>query len=253
MKIEAQALTVRYRALRAVDRIDLVAVPGEILGVVGPNGSGKSTLLKAIAGLVPVEGSLLFDGKPGRPRAIGYMPQDIAPRTALTVVEVVLLGRLGRLGFRVGREDLDAVGAVLEELGITALAPRYIGELSGGQRQLVFLAQALAASPSVLLLDEPISALDLRHQLEVLELLRRVTHGRGTATIAVLHDLNAAAGFADMLALLDRGCLRRHGAPADVLDVDALREVYGVHAVIERGEAGRTMIVPIGTVGRNQA
>ncbi|MDP3321836.1 MAG: ABC transporter ATP-binding protein, partial [Bosea sp. (in: a-proteobacteria)] len=166
MKLTVEGLSVRYGVTQAIEAVDVAAHPGEVLAVIGPNGSGKSSLVKAVAGLVAHAGVVRFDGSPLRPERIGYMPQDIGARAALTVLEAVLLGRLGRLGLRVRPEDLAAVEAVLGELDLMPLASRYLGELSGGQRQLVFLAQALASEPSLLLLDEPISALDIRHQLE---------------------------------------------------------------------------------------
>ena len=139
-----------------------------MLGIVGPNGSGKSTLVKAVAGLLKASGRIRFNGSEARPKSVGYMPQDLQTPMALTVLEVVLLGRLAELGLTVSADDLEAVRQVLQLLGMEALAGRYLSELSGGQRQMVFLAQALVSQPTVLLLDEPISALDICHQLEVL-------------------------------------------------------------------------------------
>ncbi len=165
-------------------------------------------------------GTLAWDGRaaPGSEKCggVGYMPQDNAVRAALTAFEVVLLGRLRSLAFRVGDRDLLAAQAALAELGVADLAARRIGELSGGQRQLVFLAQVLAADPEALLLDEPTSALDIAHQLHVLGRLRDATVRRGLATVAVLHDLNAAARFADRIALMRAGRLVGLGRPADV-------------------------------------
>lgn len=206
--------------------VSLAAHPGEILVVIGPNGSGKSSLVKAIAGLVKHDGQVLFDQAAKRPSAIGYMAQDIVGRAALTVTEVVLLGRLGRLGLSVHPEDIRAVSRILAEIDLAHLAGRYLGELSGGQRQIAFLAQALAAEPAILLLDEPISALDLRHQLDVLELVRSLTRERRLTTVCVLHDLNAAARFADRLALMHEGRLFAIGAPAEVLTAPIIAAAF---------------------------
>jgi iron complex transport system ATP-binding protein len=245
VKIETESVIVRYGTLCAVAGVSLAVEPGTVLAVVGPNGSGKSSLVKAIAGLCPADGRILFDGSPGRPAQIGYMPQDIGARAALTVLEVVLLGRLGKLGLRVGPADLAAVQAVLDELGIAALAPRYLAELSGGQRQLAFLAQALACQPPVLLLDEPISALDIRHQLQVLEIVRDLTRARGLAAVIVVHDLNAAIRYADDLALLHQGRLVAHGAPDQVLTAQTLKDVFAVEAAIRGGPDDRPIVVPL--------
>ena len=245
MRIEARSLIVRYGNTFAVAGVSAEVEPGTVLAVVGPNGSGKSSLVKAIAGLVPVSGEILFGGRAERPSRIGYMPQDIGSRAALTVLEVVLLGRLGRLGLRVGKDDLDAVQAVLDELGIGALAPRYLGELSGGQRQLAFLAQALASAPSILLLDEPISALDIRYQFHVLEVVRTLTRARGLSTIIVVHDLNAAVRFADRLVLMSRGRLVADGLPADVLTAGTLKDVFSIEAAVQPGPDRKPIVVPL--------
>lgn len=235
MRVEAKDLSVNYGKTPALLAINLIAGPGEVLGVIGPNGSGKSSLVKAIAGLVKVEGEVLFDGARHRPACIGYMAQDIAGRAALTVMEAVLLGRLGRLGLRIRPDDILSAGRILAELDLTHLAARYLGELSGGQRQIVYLAQALASEPRILLLDEPISALDLRHQLEVLWLVRNLTRERGLTTICVLHDLNAAARFADRLALMREGRLVAIGNAAEVLTVSAIRQTFEVEADVRSG------------------
>lgn len=242
MKVEVEDLGVRYGRQIALDRVSLAAMPGEILGVLGPNGSGKSSLVKAIAGVLPHRGTVRFDGLAERPSVIGYMPQDHHSRAALTVLETVLLGRLGRLGLRVNDEDLAAAETVLNEIGIAPLALRDLGALSGGQRQLVFLAQALASAPRVLLLDEPFSALDIRHQLEVAELLTRLTRARKLTTILVLHDIPMAARLADRIALLQNGHLMALGPGVDVLGSPAMRDVFQVEFVTERLASDRLEI-----------
>lgn len=242
MRIDVDQLSVRYRTHLALDQVALTAHPGEILGVIGPNGSGKSTLLKAIAGIVPASGSLRFDGAPGRPSVLGYMPQGIEARTALTVLEVVLLGRLGRLGLRVSADDLAAAAAVMADVGVSHLADRDLGALSGGQRQLAFLAQALAANPSVLILDEPLSALDIRHQLEVSALVRRLTIQRGLTTLIVLHDLPCAARLADRIAILREGRLLACGRTPDVLTPANLHNAFDVDAQVTIDDDGLPLI-----------
>jgi iron complex transport system ATP-binding protein len=245
VKLTVEGLSVRYGATQAIAGVDLAAHPGEVLAVIGPNGSGKSSLVKAIAGLVKHEGVVSFDGSTVRPERIGYMPQDIGARAALTVLEAVLLGRLGRLGLRVRPEDLATVEAVLGELDLMPLASRSLGELSGGQRQLVFLAQALASEPALLLLDEPISALDIRHQLEVMEIVLRMTKARNLTTLIVLHDLNIAARFADVVAVMRQGRLIRHGRPRLVIDQGMVASVFGVEAALSSAHDGRLIVTPL--------
>lgn len=248
MKVRIEDLSVRYGATTALGGVDLTAEPAEVLAVIGPNGSGKSSLIKAVAGLVPHQGRVVFETGNGSERRIGYMPQDISSRAALTVLEAVLLGRLGRLGLRVKPSDLAMAGAVLDELGLGHLAGRYLGELSGGQRQLVFLAQALASEPNLLLLDEPISALDIRHQLEVMQIVRRLTHERRLTTIVILHDLNIAARFAARIAVMSRGRLICHGSPEAVIEPAMIAEVFGVEAAMSAAPDGALMVTPLRAV-----
>ena len=246
MKLELNGVTIRYRTRVAVADASLTAAPGEVLAVLGANGSGKSSLLRALAGLVGHAGTIAWDGNAAPPPGtIGYMPQDNAARAALTAFEVVLLGRMRSLAWRVATADLDAASAALAELDIAELAPRRIGELSGGQRQLVFLAQVLAGNPRVLLLDEPTSALDIAHQLQVLGLLREATRRRGLTTLAVLHDLNAAARFADRVALLHDGRVAASGPPQAVLTEATLRRAFGVEVAIMPGPDGKPVVVPL--------
>ena len=228
MRLGLHSLCVRYGAHRALDGVTLEARGGEMLALLGPNGSGKSTLLRAIAGLLRHDGQVAMQGFTRD--AIALMPQDSGSHAALTVLETVLLGRRRALGWRVPEPELARAADALRLLGIAPLAARLIGELSGGQRQMVFLAQVLAAEPRVLLLDEPTSALDIRHQLALLDLLRQLTRERGLVTVVALHDLNAAARFADRLALLNRGRLLADGGAAEGLTAARLAGAY-------RGEA----------------
>jgi iron complex transport system ATP-binding protein len=242
MRLEINGLTAGYGRQQVLRGINLTVAPGEVLAILGANGSGKSTLLRAAAGHLPYRGTLRWSGPAS---AIGYLPQDNAARVALTAFEVVLLGRLRSLTLRVAPSDIEAAEGAMAELGITSLGPRHLGELSGGQRQLVFLAQVLAGSPRALLLDEPTSALDIAHQLQVLSLLSAATARRGLTTIAVLHDLNAAARFAGRLALLHEGRVLAIGTPDQVLTPGLLRTAYGVEAAILPGPDGQPIVLPL--------
>lgn len=235
---------------------------GELLAVVGPNAAGKSTLLKALAGIVAVRaGRMVLDGTdlgrlPGRERArrVGLLPQDgAAGFAALTVFEGVLLAAKQGGGRRVGAEDLARVDRALEDAGVADLALRWLGELSGGQRQLVALAQALVQEPDVLLLDEPTSALDLRHQLELLGLVRGRCRERGLIALAALHDLNLAARFADRVVVVHDGRAVAQGPAEAVLTSAMLAEVYGVEALTGRDHLGHATVTPVRPLGRRPA
>lgn len=228
MTITLKNVGVRYGAHVAVEGVSLAAERGRVLALVGPNGSGKTSLLKAIAGHGTHTGQIAHDG--AIPLRIAYMPQNTAAAGSLTVIETVLLGRLRSLALRVSNDDLDAVAEQLSALGLLPLADRLIGTLSGGQRQLVFLAQALVGSPECLLLDEPTSALDLRHQLDVLDLMRRATIDRSLVTVVVLHDLNAAIRYADAVAVLSQGRIATVGQPAMAITPALVASVFGVRA-----------------------
>lgn len=246
-RLELDAVSVHYGAHRAVQEVTLAARGGEVLALLGPNGSGKSSLLRAAAGLLRHGGRVTHHGLEGK--GIGFLPQDNGARTALTVLETVLLGRLRALGMRVAEAEVARAIAALDRLGIAGLAPRLLGELSGGQRQMVFLAQLLCAEPAALLLDEPTSALDLRNQFELLGLLRRLAREHGLLVIVAIHDLNAAAAFADRLAVLREGRLVATGAPDFVLTPRLMAEVYGLEAEVCLSPTGRRVMLPVAAVG----
>ena len=233
--------------------LDFTLKPGVLTALLGPNGCGKSTLLQALAGILPSRGQLRFNGKditPVRARRgiCAYMPQDGGANSALIAIEVVLLGRLASLGLRVPDALLEEAQNMLARFGLADLAGRGLGALSGGQRQMVFLAQALFANPKVLLLDEPTSALDLRHQLIVLDHVRRVCAERGIIAVAALHDLSQAARHASEVICLGGGGVLAQGFPADILRPDLLRRLYGVHVEVLTGADGGLHITPLAAV-----
>ena len=249
MRISVDDLGVRLGGRDILHGLAFAAEPGTVTALVGPNGSGKTTLLKTLCGLLPHRGRVRFGDLAAAPReAIGYMPQDTTSRAVLTVFEVVLLGRLSRLGVKVSEGDLAAASRALDVVGVAHLAEAHIGELSGGQRQLVHFAQVLAREPKLVFLDEPTSALDLRNQLHLLDLVRRETRLRGLTTVVTLHDLNAAARFADRLAVLHDGRLARCGAPHAVIDDDLLAEVWGVAARVTLDAEALPTVTPLGAL-----
>ncbi len=224
--------------------------------ILGPNGAGKSTLLKSIFGLLKYQGAIYMGEDcvttmktAKKTRLMSYLPQMDIDFSMLTVLEMVLLGRLPELGRRVSDEDLDIVMDTLQALGIASLATRSFGELSGGQKKLVFIAQTLVRDPKIILLDEPVNSLDLQKQLDLCGLLRRIVEEKGVSVIVVLHDINLAARFADHLIVIDNnGKFYSAGTPRDVITADMLRDVYSVIATLSYDENGIPIISPIRSV-----
>lgn len=228
---------------------------GTVTALIGPNAAGKTTLLKCMAGLLPCGGTVALDGAEVRKlpldrltHQVVYLPQETVVPGVLTVFESVLLARQRTASWRVGDADLADVTDVLARLELQHLAKRYLNELSGGQRQMVSIAQALVRRPRVLLLDEPTSSLDLQHTLEVLHLVRRLAAEADTAVVVAVHDLNLAARFTDRVAVLAGGRVLAHGTPQQVLTPDLLRHVYGVEALVHAAHDGVPQITPLASV-----
>lgn len=261
IRLKAEGLVFAFREKPVLAGIDLAVAAGEMVCLVGPNGSGKSTLLRCLDGIIPLrQGRILLEGDDlaalkGRElaRRIGYVPQYSFERFPKKVLEVVLLGRLPYLGFRIGANDREIAWRCLEALGMDGLAFRYFDELSGGEKQKVVIARVLAQSTGILLLDEPTSNLDLRHQLEVLELLQNLGRKNSLAVLIAIHDLNLASRFADRLVLLHKGKVHSEGAPARVLTEQAIEEVYGVKARVDADQKGRPLIYPLEPAQQNFA
>jgi iron complex transport system ATP-binding protein len=253
--ISARGLAFGYRSAEPVLRgIDLDANAGELVCLLGPNGGGKTTLLRCLLGLaVPSSGTVTLDGRPlaglkprERARRLAYVPQSPASAFAFTAREIVLMGRLSHLGVLglAGAKDLEIVRAAMEMTGTEALAGRTLDELSGGEAQRVMIARALAQQPTILLLDEPTSHLDLRHQMSVTAMLRRVARDWPMAVLCVSHDLNVAARFADRLVLIAGGRVAADGPPDSVLRADLLREVYGIEVdLVPRPDPGPPLVI----------
>lgn len=247
--------------------VGIDARAGEVHGLIGPNGAGKSTLLRVLAGLIAPESGRIVALSPGegdrdlarigvreRARIVGFLPQDTAVGQDFTVRDVVAMGRYAHLSrwSDPGPADHEVVERAMERTGVVHLRDRSARTLSGGQRQLTLLAKQLAQEPSVHLLDEPVSALDLGHQLDVVGLMRDLAR-EGAAVITVLHDIALASRACDTLTVLHGGRVRASGAPASVLTPDLLAEVYGIGAVVEPDPLlgdGAMRITPLRTVPR---
>jgi iron complex transport system ATP-binding protein len=225
--------------------------PGEMTGLIGPNGSGKSTLIKCMDTVLKPRGSILLNGKDiltlsrmDLARSIGLVPQNGTSAMDSTVFETVLMGRRPHSAWRISNQDIDKVADALDRLGIGDMALRDFSSLSGGQKQMVLLARAICQEPQVLLLDEPTSALDIRHQLEVLEIVRHLVKEREMSAIIALHDLNLGARYADSMVMLREGRIFSAGKPTDLYTPDMIEEVYGVKAEVITVH-GKPHVVPI--------
>jgi iron complex transport system ATP-binding protein len=246
-----------------VDGVDLEVGRGELHGVLGPNGSGKSTLLRLLLGArEPDGGSVRFAGRPldawGRrelARRVGVVPQEEQAAFPLSVREMVGMGRYPHLGSwrSEGPGDRRAVEGAMERCDLEGLADRPVSTLSGGERQLARVARALAQEPEALVLDEPTVSLDIRHEMEIFRLLRRLADD-GVAVLLVTHNLNAAARVADRLLLLDGGRAAATGAPREVLTRETVERVYGWPVEVTRHpgpgpDAGAPQVVPLSRPG----
>ena len=248
--LRAEGLRFAYGSRRIFDNIDVGPVEsGKLTALIGPNASGKSTLFRLIAGLLRSEAGSVKLGETdladlstqARLQRVCFMPQFFTANAALTVFDVVMMAHKQLKGWRVSEADMIAVGTALEDAGIGHLAAAYVSELSGGQAQMVSVAQALIRNSDVYLFDEPTSALDLRHQLEVLEQIRSAVVTRKAIGIVALHDLNLAARFADHLILLGNGRILAQGSPDTVLRRQEIADTYGV--AIETSTGPRKEVV----------
>jgi iron complex transport system ATP-binding protein len=265
--LQAQDVHVAYRRRDVLHGVDLALERGRVHGLVGPNGAGKSTLLRALTGLTaPSGGVVRSDGRDvaalgsrERARRITFLPQDTQIGAGLSVETVVGLGRyahhglLTRMQGDLTAEDREAVETSLARVGAEHLRERRIDRLSGGQRQLVLIAKQLAQDAEVMLLDEPVSALDLGYQLDVVELLRELA-AAGRAIGVVLHDLDLAACACDDLTLLADGRVLAAGSPHEVLRPELLAAAYRIRADVDRDPlTGRPRITPRGRLDRRRS
>lgn len=259
----AQNLTVHYGRNTVLDDLTTPRFPhGRICALLGPNGSGKSTLLRAMSGLLPAQGTIALDGLqltsmrlPERSQHCLYLPQALPAPVNITALEAMLAAKrvmLNKQGQRFAatpnEEDIEVSLSLLEQFNIAHLALRKMNELSGGQRQLIGLAQALGRQPQALLLDEPLSALDLHYQYAVTKLLTQITRANNLVTVMVLHDLNIALNLCDLVCVLHEGRIIVSGPPAEVLTPALLRTVYRVAARIETTADNHRFIVITGCV-----
>jgi len=240
-------IIVEFQDKRILNGITAIFMGGEMTAVIGPNGVGKTTLIKAIAGLIKAKGSIVLDdGKTEKlsHEQIAYVPQMSSTTTNLTVFEMVLLGLIKNLSWKVSPQQIDAVEEVLRALNLLEISEKQFSKLSGGQRQIVTMAQALISKPKVLLLDEPTSALDLRHQLKVMDIAQKYTVETGAVTIFVIHDLTLAGRYGNNILLLEGGEIKKYGVLEEVFRPELLEQAYEVKVKIDKSDS-LTTVTPI--------
>lgn len=256
VKLVVDNVSFSYGGIQALDGISIEVSRGEMVSLVGSNGAGKSTLLKCIDRILkPQRGVVYLDGKDTArlssrdiSKSIGYIPQSTGGVFPFTIFDVVLMGRRPHLAWRVSPRDIMIVAQTLRFLGIEEFGTRYFDELSGGEKQKVLMARALAQEPEILLLDEPTSNLDIRHQLEVMEIIRELVQERQISAVMAMHDLNLASRFSERIVMLKDREVFSVGTPETVLNLENIRTAYGVEVRVTSGHDGKPYVVPISPV-----
>ncbi len=238
--LKAQKISFRYKNnIPVFDDLDFLVENGEMASIIGPNGAGKSTLLKCINGINKIKsGQIFIDDKPTSAfshkelsKKISYVPQDTSSSFAISVADAVMLGRTPYIRFKASVKDKKLVFEMIERLGLEKYAFVRLNELSGGERQRVFIARALVQNPQIMLLDEPISNLDIRYQIETLELIKSIVKSRNIIAIMILHDLSFAYRYSDAIIMLKKGAKSIEGKK-NILNENSIRQIYQVNAEI---------------------
>lgn len=260
LQLNAENISAGYGDSAILNQLSLDLPAGKITAIVGANACGKTTLLRVLSRLMlPTEGAVLLDGKPVHrmpPRqlakCLGLLPQSPTAPDGITVIDLVSRGRHPHQGLfgRWNAADDEAVAEALSSTRTLDLANRVVDELSGGQRQRVWLAMVLAQQTEILLLDEPTTFLDIRHQIEVLDLLTDLNRRRNTTVVMVLHDLNLAARYADFLVAVAGRRVHACGPPVEILDAKMVRDVFGMDChIMTDPTSNKPMMLPLGRYG----
>lgn len=251
--LEIRNASVSRGKTKILESISFLPQPGKFYAIIGANGAGKSTLLKSIigqykllSGTINLGPYILDPKKIGQwQKNIAFMPQDVHLDVELSAIEIVLLGKISNLGIHIDDTTLHAALSALETVGLLHLANRSVASLSGGQCQMVLFAQLLMRSSKLMLLDEPVSALDLKHQIRLLDILHQETQNRQCTTLAVLHDLNLVAQYADEVVVIGNGEIMAQGVPEVIMTTDFVEKTYGIHADVTIGTDGLPRITPL--------
>ncbi len=242
--LQLKEISFRYGKERVLSRISFEVEKGEIIGIIGPNGSGKTTLFKVLDGILfPQEGEVLIGGEDIRAKTrreiaaiMAFVPQEFAPVFPFTVREIVMMGRyphFGNLDFE-GRDDYRIVQEVMEMTGTLPFSDRQIQQLSGGEKQRVLIARALAQKPEIMLLDEATAFLDIKHQIAIFKLIVKLNREQGLTVLIVTHDINLAAGHTDRIILLQGGKIHSMGRPEMVITEANIKDVYEAEVMVDR-------------------
>ncbi len=239
--IELSGLTKKYGETTVVDHVSAQIEPGGVVSIIGANGAGKSTALSMIARLVAMdEGSVFVDehdvlNTPSDQLAkkLSILRQENTLTVRLTVRDLVGFGRFPHSKGRLRPEDTEHIDRALDYLNLTEFEDRYVDELSGGQRQRVFIAMVIAQDTDYVLLDEPLNNLDMKHSVEMMKLLRRMTHELGKTVILVIHDINFASCYSDRILAMKEGALVCQGTPEEIMQPDILRDIYDMDIRVE--------------------
>lgn len=255
LMLKIEELCVYYGERRVLNEVSLEVRSGEVVALIGPNGAGKSTLIRAVSGVIPVRGGRIQVNNTDvttlssmqRARQISVVPQAVSLPPAFTVWETVLLGRTPHLNFlgQTSAADEALASQALEQVDMFQLRESRMDQISGGEQQRVLLARALTQAAPILLMDEPTTHLDLRHQIDLLKLITAQARAKGLTVLTALHDLNLASLFADRIAIIENGQLCVAGNPTETLTSEILGSVYGVPvSVVRHPQSGAPLIIP---------
>jgi len=253
LNLTVNKLSFKYDGTQVLEDVNLEVKIGEMLSIVGPNGSGKSTLLKCINRILKTQqNTVLIDGEDTNKlnlkelsKIMGYVPQSSTNTFPFTVFDIVLMGRKPYIHWSLSERDTEIVAEMMNYIGIGNLAMRHFNELSGGEQQKVIIARALAQQPQFLLLDEPTSSLDIKHQLEILCILKSLAKTKHRAVIVAMHDLNLASRFSDSMLMLKKGSIFTVGTPNAVLTEENIEAVYGIKTHVTNSVLGSPQVTPL--------
>lgn len=241
MNLSVENVNFHYKTHQVLKNVSFSGSSGEVIGILGPNGTGKTTLFKCIGRILEdFDGKIVLDGKSvldlskkELARTIAFVPQDTSVSFAIDVYHAILLGRTPYIRLGATEKDLEIAQQAAVMMGLEKLAFQNIAEISGGERQRVFIARAIAQEPQIMILDEPTSSLDLKYQISTLEMVRKIAEEKNILVIIAIHDLNLASRFTDRILLMKHGVIVADGTPKQVLSEKTIHDVYEVNIGVQ--------------------